>query len=146
MSSIKKDFHREMSIQRRNTLRMWASSPNLGFQSYGEAVAAVHWVVEKFDWVALVQIYFMIAEEVGRHEMSLELARQETSTAAMVDWKSWTGIKALRGKQEKPILGAGGERLAENTPLIAQTVKYLSMMQETPVWSRVGKIPWRRKW
>ena len=42
-------------------------------------------MVEKFDWVALVQIYFMIAEEVGRHEMSLELARQETSTAAMVD-------------------------------------------------------------
>ena len=43
------------------------------------------------------------------------------------------GIKALRGKQEKPILGAGGERLAENTPLIAQMVKNLSIMQEAQV-------------
>ena len=51
------------------------------------------------------------------------------------------GIKALRGKQEKPILSAGGERLAENTPLIAQTVKYLSMMQETLVWSPGGEDP-----
>ena len=43
------------------------------------------------------------------------------------------GIKALSSKQEKPILGAGGERLAENTSLIAQTVKNLSIMRETQV-------------
>ena len=43
------------------------------------------------------------------------------------------GIKTLRDKQEKSILGAGAERLAENTPLIGQMVKNLSIMQGTQV-------------
>ena len=30
--------------------------------------------------------------------------------------------------------------------LVAQIVKNLSAMQETQVWSWVGKIPWRREW
>ena len=32
------------------------------------------------------------------------------------------------------------------TSLVVQAVKKLPAMQETQVWSLVGKIPWRRKW
>ena len=56
---------------------------------------------------------------------------------------------------EKPggLQSMGSQRVrqdwATNTfraPLVSQQLKNLPAMQETEVWSLVGKIPWRRKW
>ena len=79
----------------------------------------------------------------GDREPRLSPAGPNCSSLPSLPYSQW--VTLLTNSDPRPLPGTWQQLSRLQASLIAQLVKNPPAIQETPVWSWVGKIPWRRE-